>query len=513
MTRLGPPSGRPGVGNSVDHAHSPTPTAAQDRAPTEPDAPRAPVPRRPPRRRLLNARMIGLTCLTVLAAAWVWLSTAGGPSTGPPPERSKAGEGVVNGSAATDVSGWQVASETGNVTLGRATITDGPEGATTAVDIRGTGDSGEWAFALGELSSPATFFEVGRTYRLQAYVRDVDASGQSVGLLLANGNYRNQPTTESAFEGYKDDDWHRLTVTFVCTNPASPDTALYLSLPTEGDMHWQVTGASVQATDLVRPPDGVEAPTRVVDFAGPAGDPPDPAVWNHEVGGHGWGNGEVQTYTESTDNARLDGQGNLVITARREEATGPDDIERDYTSARLTTKGKLEVQPGSYVEAPIRPPVGEGVWPAFWLIGTNVDKVGWPASGELDVLEIMGGKETVAHSWIHMASQSDPDREVDYGGDAAGGSIDLGHPLDSRTHRYGVYFDDTMVRFYIDREEYLSLDADDALAAGATWPFGEPQFLVLNVAIGGVGGDPSSTPFPKEMVVGPVSIWEGRTPF
>jgi hypothetical protein len=423
-----------------------------------------------------------------------------------------AGEGVLNGSAAVDLSGWRAAADAEPITLTRVPITGGPSGIGTAVDIRRAGGQGKWALALTELRTPETFFEAGRSYRMRVFVRDMNASGQSVGLLLANANYLNRTTDTSRYERYRDTSWHLLTRTFVCTEPGFPDTALYLALPPSGPLHWQVTGASVREVPPARPPRVRGPATKVLSFTGPAGTAPDPQVWRSELGGHGWGNKELQTYTSSLSNAQLDGNGNLVITARREDLRGPDGTAHRYTSARLTTQGKVEVRPGSYVEASIRLPVGAGVWPAFWLLGSNISEVGWPACGELDVVEVIGAKPTVVHSAIHMAARSDPDRDAPYDGDRDGGSLDLGHPVDDRMHRYGVYFDQTMVRFYIDRKEHMAFNLEDAVVSDRTWPFGSSQSLVLNVAVGGMG-DPSATMFPKSMTVGAISIWEGGTPF
>lgn len=447
---------------------------------------------------------VAAVCLVVAA---VWETTTS------PHRASPAREAVVNGSAASDLSDWRASSDAGRMTLARVPIRDGPYGDTTAIEVRRHGGGGKWAMALAELRDPTRFFEVGRTYRMQAYVRDLNASGGSVGLLLANDNYRHRPTPQSSYDRYRDNDWHLLTATFVCTKPAGDDTSLYLALPASGPLHWQVTGASVHRVDRVRPPRVAGPPTTVISFAGRPGAPPDPGQWNHEIGGNGWGNNELQTYTDRTDNAQQDGRGNLLITARREDATGPDGIGRDYTSGRVTTKGKVDIQPGSYVEATIRPPVGKGVWPAFWLVGTDIDRVGWPSSGELDVLEVTGGNPTVANSRVHTASRSNPQRDMQYGTYEPGGAVDLGHSLDSRPHRYGVYFDGDMVRFYIDRKPHLALDAGDALASGRSWPFGQPQFIILNVAVGGLFADPSRTSFPRTMTVGPISVWEGGTPF
>lgn len=424
-----------------------------------------------------------------------------------------AGEGVLNGSAAVDLSGWSAPTDGEPVTLTRVPITGGPSGADTAVDIRRAAGGSRWAMVLADLETPETFFRVGRTYRMQVFVRDLNASGRSIGMLLANANYLHRPTESSRYERYGDTYWHLLTRTFVCTEPASSDTAFYLALPPSGTLHWQVTAASVREVPPIRPPTVGGPADRVLSFTGPAGTRPDPQVWNYELGGHGWGNGELQSYTSSLSNAQVDGNGNLTITARREDVVGPDGVERRYTSARVTTKGKVEVRPGSYVEAPIRVPVGAGSWPAFWLLGSSISEVGWPACGELDVVEVSGDNPTVAHSAIHMAARSDPDRDVPYQGGRDGGSVDLGHRLDSRAHVYGVYFDQAMVRFYIDRKAHMAFNLEDAVVSDRTWPFGGPQFLLLNVAVGGGTGDPTATSFPRQMTVGPISIWEGGTPF
>ncbi len=272
-------------------------------------------------------------------------------------------------------------------------------------------------------------------------------------------------------------------------------------------------GAGAVTLDRGAVPRATGEPTRIVSFNGPNGAAPDAGDWNHEMGGNGWGNDQLQTYTANSANSHLDGSGNLVITAIRKDVTGPDGITRTFTSARLTTQGKVVVAPGSYVEAPIAAPVGAGVWPAFWLLGTDITDIGWPASGELDVLEVLGGEPTVAHSATHQATQSDPTTDYPYDWDEPGDSVDLGHSLDSRTHLYGVYFDGETVRFYIDRHEHIALWAADAAASGRTWPFGKPQYLLLNIAVGGVGGDPSATAFPKSMTVGAISIWQGGLPF
>ena len=214
-------------------------------------------------------------------------------------------------------------------------------------------------------------------------------------------------------------------------------------------------------------------------------------------------------YTENSRNAALDGQGHLLITARRETATGPDGIRRKYTSARLTTHGKVAVRPGSYVEAAIKLPVGQGVWPAFWLLGSNSAEVGWPASGELDIVEVFGSDPRVARSRLHMPDVHDSDQNRKYGGGLQGGNTTFSQSLDSQFHQYGVYFDAAVVVFYIDRRPTFSYTALEARSSNRDWPFGKSQDVLLNIAIGGSEKSPKATAFPRVMQVGAISIWDG----
>jgi beta-glucanase (GH16 family) len=117
------------------------------------------------------------------------------------------------------------------------------------------------------------------------------------------------------------------------------------------------------------------------EFDGPAGTPPDPTRWKHDVGGHGWGNDQLEYDTDRPENASLDGQGHLAIVARKESYGG-----RSYTSARLNTAGRFARAYGRF-EARLRQPIGQGLWPAFWLLGNDIGAVGWPGCGEIDVME------------------------------------------------------------------------------------------------------------------------------
>ncbi len=135
------------------------------------------------------------------------------------------------------------------------------------------------------------------------------------------------------------------------------------------------------------------------EFNGVNGSSPDPAKWTIVTGGNGFGNDELEYYTARSENIHQE-NGNLVITARKENFTGPDSTARGYTSARIETKGHFETQYGR-MEARIKIPEGQGMWPAFWAMGSNFDRVGWPDCGEMDIMENIGREPSMVHGTLH----------------------------------------------------------------------------------------------------------------
>jgi beta-glucanase (GH16 family) len=205
----------------------------------------------------------------------------------------------------------------------------------------------------------------------------------------------------------------------------------------------------------------------VQDFAGPAGLPPDPQVWTHEVGGGGWGDRQRQVYTDDPCNAALDGAGHLAITARRE----PDGT---VTSARLTTRNRFEATYGR-IEARIKVPGGRGTWSAFWMLGTDIDLVGWPACGEIDVMEHVGADPQRCHGTVHGPGYSG----------LAGGigiAIDAGKDLSDDFHEYAVVWDESGIAWILDGREHHRLGRSDV---PGPWPFDHDFYLLVNLAIGG----------------------------
>ena len=136
------------------------------------------------------------------------------------------------------------------------------------------------------------------------------------------------------------------------------------------------------------------------EFDGPAGSTVDATRWAFDVGGGGWGNQELETYTDRPRNAHKDGHGVLVIDVLRESHAGADGIAREYTSARLKTQGHFAQAYGRF-EARLRLPRGQGIWPAFWMLGSDITTAGWPACGEIDIMENIGREAAITHGTVH----------------------------------------------------------------------------------------------------------------
>ncbi|SMB80536.1 glycoside hydrolase family 16 protein [Deinococcus hopiensis] len=236
------------------------------------------------------------------------------------------------------------------------------------------------------------------------------------------------------------------------------------------------------------------------EFTGRQGTPPNPKFWNHDVGNRdtgGWGNRELQFYTASPRNARLDGQGHLEIRAETAQAKLPcwNDQPCRYTSARLTTKGKVEFVHGK-IEARIQVPAGQGLWPAFWSLGPGE----WPDGGEIDIMEWVGHTPNLVYGTVHGPGYSDAlgiSRETD-----------LGHPASGNYHTYTLIKRPDEIVWLLDGRPYQRVTPAN-LPAGTRWVFEQPFSLLLNLAVGGTwpGTPPATTVFPSSMLVDYVRIW------
>ncbi|TDD61287.1 glycoside hydrolase family 16 protein [Kribbella antibiotica] len=241
------------------------------------------------------------------------------------------------------------------------------------------------------------------------------------------------------------------------------------------------------------------------EFNEPAGSGPDPGVWNFDLGGEPtWGNEEWQYFTDRPENVSTDGQGNLVISARKEQLAGMENClygTCDITSGRITTKGKFSQTYGTF-EARIKIPGGQGLWPAFWMMGSNIDQAGWPGNGEIDVMEVVGKEPGTLYGTAHgpgYHSENGP-----------GGQINLpaGQNWADDFHTYAVNWSPGEVRWLVDGQEYFRI-TPASLPAGANWVFDHDFYLLLNLSVGGVWPGPpdSSTPFPADMLVDYVRVY------
>ncbi|MDT7543109.1 MAG: hypothetical protein QOE33_3013 [Acidobacteriota bacterium] len=244
------------------------------------------------------------------------------------------------------------------------------------------------------------------------------------------------------------------------------------------------------------------------EFNGTKGTGVDRARWGAEIGGSGWGNRELEYYTDDTKNAYLDGRGHLVIEAYKE--TLPPEFkcwygQCRYTSARLSTKKKFTQAHGRF-ETRMKLPAGQGVWPAFWLLGDDIDSTGWPSCGEIDIMENIGREPSRVHGTIHGPGYSGAN------GIGAPYTLSGGRRFADDYHTFAVEWEPQEIRWYVDGELYETRKATD-LPAGAKWVYDHPFFVILNLAVGGNWpGDPdATTSMPQMMSVDYVRIYERRS--
>ena len=234
------------------------------------------------------------------------------------------------------------------------------------------------------------------------------------------------------------------------------------------------------------------------DFTGAAGSAPDAGKWAFDIGtgSNGWGNSELQYYTNRPENIKLDGNGMLVITAKSESYAGSG-----FTSARIKTKGLFAQQYGRF-EARIKTPTGPGLWPAFWMLGANIDTKPWPQCGEIDIMEQRGQQPSVTWGSVHGPGYS------------GGGAISKPYGLvngrfDTEFHVYAVEWGEDYIDYFVDN--YLFQRITPETVTG-DWVYNTPFFLLLNVAVGGnfVGFPTTGTPFPQSMYVDYVKVYKQK---
>ncbi len=236
------------------------------------------------------------------------------------------------------------------------------------------------------------------------------------------------------------------------------------------------------------------------EFNAADGTAPDPVKWSFDLGGEGWGNKELESYTSRPTNVQQKG-GNLVITALKDDYTGKDGVARPYTSARIKTKGLFSLAYGR-VEARMQLPLGKGIWPAFWMLGDDIGTAGWPKAGEIDIMENIGEAGRV-YSTLHGPG---------YSGDhgiSAKYPLPAGEVVNTGFHVYAVEWSPNNIRFYFD-DKLIAERTPADLPAGAKWVYDHPFFVILNLAVGGLwpGYPDETTVFPQRMLVDYVRVYE-----
>ncbi len=316
--------------------------------------------------------------------------------------------------------------------------------------------------------------------------------------------------------------WHRANVAFQRLEPG--DTGLggavrdfAIGQDWTGsetvDFWFKGTGSGEEVTVVVKDnrapdpgPDGWEM-VWSDEFNEPAGSPPNPDNWTYELGDvtpdgkNGWGNDELQYYTDDPANSSTDGDGNLVITLR--EADGSQQCYYgpcEFTSARLLSWRKAEFAYGR-IESRLKVPQGAGIWPAFWSLGTDIDRNPWPAAGEIDVMEFVGRVPNEIFGTIHGPGYS--------GGNSFGGIYDFGVPVFDEYHTFTVEWEPNLITWYVDGIQYHQ--ATPADVAPNPWVFEKPFFLLLNLAVGGNFGGPvgPDTTFPQSYAIDYVRVYQG----
>lgn len=229
------------------------------------------------------------------------------------------------------------------------------------------------------------------------------------------------------------------------------------------------------------------------DFLGDSLSLPDSTKWTYDLGtgSGGWGNQELQSYTNNPENVSLDGAGNLVLRAVS--------VGNSFTSARIKTQGLYSQKYGRF-EARLKTPYGPGLWPAFWLLGDNISEVSWPQCGEIDVMELRGQLPHIIAGTIHGPGYS--------GGNSISKSYALKNDrFDTKFHLFAIEWDENKIDFFVD--DFLFYRIEKASVPGQ-WVFNQKFFMILNIAVGGnyVGFPTAETPFPQTMTVDYVRVYQ-----
>lgn len=216
------------------------------------------------------------------------------------------------------------------------------------------------------------------------------------------------------------------------------------------------------------------------------------AIWNYELGDGcpnlcGWGNNELQLYTKTNHTLK---DGKLIITARKQDSI--------YTSTRITTKAKKEFQYGK-IEIRAKLPIGKGLWPAFWMLGSNIDQVNWPTCGEIDILEYVGKEPKTIFTSLHTK---------DSYGNTINSKKTVIDDIETGFHLYSVNWTENEIDFFVDNIKVYTFIPKEKTEE--IWPFNQPFYLIINLAIGGNFGGPEvdDSIFPQEFIIDYIKVYQ-----
>ncbi|MFM7400924.1 MAG: family 16 glycosylhydrolase [Bacteroidota bacterium] len=217
--------------------------------------------------------------------------------------------------------------------------------------------------------------------------------------------------------------------------------------------------------------------------------------WGYDLGASGWGNNELQNYTSLNANSYI-ANGSLVIEAIK----GPNG---NYTSARMITKGKRTFQYGR-IAIRAKLPKGQGIWPALWMLGTNIDNVGWPACGEIDIMEYLGHQTSTVHGTAHWGAQGSTSSQ------SSSSRFDLtSGNFYEKFHVFSIIWEANRIRWYMDDQLFHTVTTTTTNGA-ANWRFNQEFFFIFNIAVGGnwPGYPDATTQFPQKMFVDYVRVFQ-----
>ena len=431
----------------------------------------------------MKIRTINLVLASICAGT---LAGCGGSTAAPESVNSAKAPAMLAVTAAATVCTLQAESYSAafDTTAGNT----GNQFRTDNVDIEATTDAGggynvAWT-ANGEwLAHNSVTFPTSGAYTI-AYRVAAPAAGGVISADLNAGAVQLGNTSVPATGG-----WQNWTTVQRTVNVNAGTYNLGTFITSAGfNLNWiSITGASCGSTPPPPPPPAGWTLAWADEFNGTA---LDTSKWNIEVNGNGGGNNELQYYTARQENVRVTG-GELVLEARREAYGG-----KAFTSGRITTQNKASWQYGR-MESRMKIPTGKGTWPAFWMLGNSISTVGWPASGEIDIMEHVNSEAWV-HGTIHWSNQNNA--YSNYGGHT--GALDF-----SQYHVYAVEWDASMIRYYVDGTKYHEVSI--AGGVNGTSEFHAPYFLLFNLAVGGnwPGAPDASTVFPNRMNVDYVRVY------